>query len=165
MWRKRFAAPVWAAVLLVLGQWYAAPAWAWSQCLAIDGDTLYCEGQKIRLTNVYAAEMNEAGGAAAKRRMAALIASGRVTLLRHGHDKYGRILAEVFVDGRRIEQADIGPRAGRGTNDPNARKPYYVARKRAPRVQGESVYIPHRAKVRHRHRQTHTGQRAARHHH
>ncbi len=32
-----------------------------------------------------------------------------------GTDKYGRTLAEVYVDGRRIEQSDIGPRAGRGS--------------------------------------------------
>ena len=38
-----------------------------------------------------------------------------VVLVPHGTDKYGRTLAEVYVGGRRIEQADIGPRAGRGS--------------------------------------------------
>ena len=90
-----------------------APA-ALAGCLAIDGDTLVCDRKKIRLTNVYAAELNQAGGAAAKRRMQALIASGNVTWVSHGIDRYGRTLAEVYVNGRRIEQADIGPRAGRG---------------------------------------------------
>jgi micrococcal nuclease len=85
------------------------------RCLAIDGDTLVCDRQKIRLTNVYAAELDQAGGRAAKLRLRALIASGEVVLRPLGTDRYGRVLAEVYVNGRRIEQRDIGPRAGRGT--------------------------------------------------
>lgn len=88
---------------------------AGARCLAIDGDTLVCDHQKVRLTNVYAAELNEPGGRAAKERLRALISSGEVVLRPLGTDRYGRMLAEVFVNGRRIEQSDIGPRAGRGT--------------------------------------------------
>lgn len=84
------------------------------RCLAIDGDTLVCNRQKVRLTNVYAAELNQAGGAAAKRRLQSLVQGREVRLRAHGHDRYGRVLAEAFVDGRRIEQADVGPRAGNG---------------------------------------------------
>ena len=87
---------------------------AGERCIAIDGDTLVCNHQKVRLTNVYAAELNEAGGREAKRRLQMLIASGEVALRPFGQDRYGRTLAEVYVNGRRIEQADIGPRAGRG---------------------------------------------------
>ena len=90
------------------------PAFA-ERCLAIDGDTLVCNRQKVRLTNVYAAELNQAGGAAAKRKLQALVQGREVTLKPYAHDRYGRVLAEAFVDGRRIEQADIGPRAGRGS--------------------------------------------------
>ncbi|HWI37399.1 MAG TPA: thermonuclease family protein [Burkholderiales bacterium] len=93
----------------------ALPAFAGERCIAVDGDTLVCNHQKVRLTNVYAAELKETRGYAAKRRMQALIASGEVTLRPLGHDRYGRTLAEVYVNGRRIEQADIGPRAGRGS--------------------------------------------------
>ncbi|HEV8110431.1 MAG TPA: thermonuclease family protein, partial [Burkholderiales bacterium] len=88
--------------------------WA-ERCIAIDGDTLVCNRQKVRLTNVYAAEMNQPGGSAAKKKLQALVHNREVGLVPHGHDRYGRILAEVYVDGRRIEQADIGPRAGRGS--------------------------------------------------
>jgi len=88
---------------------------AGERCIAIDGDTLVCNHQKVRLTNVYAAELHEAGGRAAKHRLQMLIASGEVALRPLGQDRYGRTLAEVYVNGRRIEQADIGPRAGRGT--------------------------------------------------
>ena len=89
-------------------------AWA-ERCIAVDGDTLVCNHQKVRLTNVYAAEMNQPGGSAAKKKLQALVQSREVGLVTHGHDRYGRILAEVYVEGRRIEQADIGPRAGRGS--------------------------------------------------
>ena len=84
------------------------------RCLAIDGDTLVCNRQKVRLTNVYAAELNQAGGRAAKQRLRALVSSGEVVLRPVGTDRYGRVLAEVYVNGRRIEQSDVGPRAGRG---------------------------------------------------
>jgi len=89
-------------------------AWA-ERCIAVDGDTLVCNHQKVRLTNVYAAEMNQPGGGAAKKKLQALVQNREVGLVTHGHDRYGRILAEVYVDGRRIEQVDIGPRAGRGS--------------------------------------------------
>jgi hypothetical protein len=90
------------------------PAWA-ERCLAVDGDSLVCNRVKVRLTNVYAAELNQPGGSAAKRRLQALVQGREVALRPHGHDRYGRLLAEAFVDGRRIEQSDIGPRAGRGS--------------------------------------------------
>ncbi len=88
---------------------------AGARCLAIDGDTLVCDHRKVRLTNVYAAELNEPGGRAAKKRLRAMISSGDVVLRPLGTDRYGRMLAEVYVNGRRIEQSDIGPRAGRGS--------------------------------------------------
>jgi endonuclease YncB( thermonuclease family) len=74
-----------------------------------------CNRQKIRLTNIYAAELDQAGGSAAKRRLQALVQGREVALRPHGHDRYGRVLAEAFVNGRRIEQGDVGPRAGRGS--------------------------------------------------
>jgi nuclease-like protein len=92
----------------------AGRAWA-ERCIAVDGDTLVCNHQKVRLTNVYAAEMNQSGGSAAKKKLQALVQNREVALRTHGKDRYGRVLAEVFVDGRRIEQADIGPRGGRGS--------------------------------------------------
>lgn len=104
------------ATALFLGtELFIRPAAAAERCLAVDGDTLVCNRQKVRLNNVYAPELNESGGAAAKRRLQSLVRGGEVTLKPFGRDRYGRLLAEVFVDGRRIEQADVGPRAGRGS--------------------------------------------------
>lgn len=91
----------------------AIPAQAGERCLAIDGDTLVCQKRKVRLINIRAAELGQPGGGLAKRRLQALIRSGEVTLKAYGHDRYGRVLAEAYVNGRRIEQADIGPRGGR----------------------------------------------------
>ncbi len=102
-----------ALLRLALLYWPLAVV-AGERCLAIDGDTLVCNHRKVRLANVYAAELNQPGGYAAKRRLQVLISSGEVLLRPYGQDRYGRTLAEVYVNGRRIEQADIGPRAGRG---------------------------------------------------
>jgi endonuclease YncB( thermonuclease family) len=96
------------AALLVAGV-----ACAGERCIAIDGDTLVCNRQKIRLINVDAAELGHAGGVAAKRRLEALVRGRAVTLKTFGEDRYGRLLAEAYVEGRRIEQADIGPRRRR----------------------------------------------------
>jgi hypothetical protein len=92
----------------------ANAAWA-DRCIAVDGDTLVCNRQKVRLTNVYAPEMNQPGGSAAKKKLQARVQNREVALRTHGKDRYGRLLAEVFVDGRRVEQADVGPRGGRGS--------------------------------------------------
>jgi hypothetical protein len=102
-------------LLLGLCALFMAAASAGERCIAVDGDTLVCNRQKYRLTNVYAAELNEAGGAAAKRRLQSLVAGPYVEFKRLGHDRYGRVLAEAYIGGRRIEQSDIGPRAGRGS--------------------------------------------------
>jgi micrococcal nuclease len=91
----------------------AAPVWA-DRCIAIDGDTLVCNRQKVRLANVDAPELKAAGGREAKRRLQALVQGREVALKPHGQDRYGRLLAEAFVDGRRIEQHHIGQRTLRG---------------------------------------------------
>jgi endonuclease YncB( thermonuclease family) len=88
---------------------------ALARCVAVDGDSLVCEGKRIRLANVYAAELREPGGQAAKKKLQELIKNRDVVIVPRGTDKYKRTLAEVYVDGRRIEQVDIGPRAGRGS--------------------------------------------------
>ena len=119
-------------ILLVLSVWTSC-AFAGERCIAVDGDTLVCNRQKVRLTNVYAAELNEPGGHSAKRRLQTLVSSGDVSLRAFGHDRYGRTLAEVYVNGRRVEQADIGPRAGRGAQWRSDRHIWVVTRKPPPK--------------------------------
>lgn len=84
-----------------------------ARCRALDGDTLQCGAERVRLYRVYAAEMNQAGGAEARRKLQRQVAGREVRLRRHGVDRYGR----------RIRQADIDPRAGRGVNSGYASKP------------------------------------------
>lgn len=102
------------------------------RCIAVDGDTLVCNHKKIRLTNVYSPELNEPGGHAAKRRLNAIVKSGNVALRPHGQDRYGRTLAEVYVNGRRVEQADVGPRGGRGAKS-GADRHVFVRIRSAPK--------------------------------
>src|SRR5436305_14277640 len=109
--------------LCILLFFLIANAHAGERCLAIDGDTLVCNHEKVRLTNVYAAELNEPGGWAAKRRLQAMISGGELTMHRYGKDRYCRTLAEVYVYGRRIEQSDIVRRAGRGSQSHGDRHP------------------------------------------
>jgi endonuclease YncB( thermonuclease family) len=99
---------------------------ALAKCVAADGDSLVCDGRKVRIVNVYAAELKEPGGQAAKKRLQALIAGKNVVIVARGNDRYGRTLADVYVDGRQIQQSDIGPRGGRGSGV------RYQARKPAP---------------------------------
>lgn len=81
----------------------------------------------MRLYDVYAAELNQAGGRAAQRKLDALVRHRDVVLRRHGTDRYGRTLADVYVEGRKVVQADIGPRAGNGVRSG------YASRIGAPR--------------------------------
>jgi hypothetical protein len=126
--------PVHILMLFIAALALIAPSSATAaRCRALDGDTLLCDQRKIRLTNVYAAELNEAGGREARRRLQSLASSGDITWRSFGIDRYGRTLAEVYVDGRRIEQSDIGPRAGRGVHAGAAR---HHAAPRRPRAAG-----------------------------
>jgi endonuclease YncB( thermonuclease family) len=99
-----------------------SPALA-ERCRATDGDSLRCGGERVRLADVYAAELNQKGGRAAKRNLAALVDGRDVRLVRHGRDRYGRTLADVYVDGRRVVQSDIGPRSGNGARSGYATRP------------------------------------------
>ena len=121
-----------AAVLLFAILLLPVGASAGERCLAIDGDTLVCNHRKVRLTNVYAAELNESGGHAAKRRLQGLVSAGDVQIRAYGTDRYGRTLAEVYVNGRRIEQGDIGPRAGRGADGRGDRHHWVHPARRRP---------------------------------
>ena len=104
------AAPAVALALLLL----ASAAAQAERCRALDGDTLQCGPERVRLVDVYAAEWDEPGGKQARKNLQHLLGAGEVQLVRHGQDRYGRTLADVYVNGRKIVQSDIGPRAGRG---------------------------------------------------
>ena len=66
------------------------------------------------MRNVDAAELKDQGGQQAKENLQRKIDSGQVSIDRKAKDRYGRSVGEVYIDGKRVEQGDIGPRCGRG---------------------------------------------------
>ena len=105
------------AALAVLA-WPGTTMGARPLCYALDGDTLQCGDERVRLKNVYAAERDEFGGDIARERLQRRLDQGDVRIVRRGTDKYGRTLAEVYAGGRKITQRDIGRKAGRGLRPP-----------------------------------------------
>ncbi len=102
-----------AALYLLLAAALPLPAGA-SACRAVDGDTIVCAGETIRISNIDTPELGSharcAGeadlAARAKAFTAARLTTGRVELhrdARRPRDRYGRTLATVRIDG-----ADLG---------------------------------------------------------
>lgn len=88
-----------------------------------DGDTIRCDGERVRIANIDAPELPGSSRCSARSRqrlaasanppwcdyelgevssaaLRAFVASGRVAIERHGVDRYGRTLASVSVNGR-----------------------------------------------------------------
>lgn len=88
-----------------------------------DGDTMRCDGERIRLANIDAPELSGSSRCSAKSRqrlagsnnppwcdhalgarsrdaLRSFVAGGRVAIRRQGVDRYGRTLATVSVGGR-----------------------------------------------------------------
>lgn len=67
----------------------------------VDGDTLWWAGEKIRIADIDAPEMNgrcraeRALAIAARDRLVQLVNAGAVTVRRAGKDRYGRTLARL----------------------------------------------------------------------
>jgi endonuclease YncB( thermonuclease family) len=77
------------------------------QCTVIDGDTLRCGDERVRLIGIDAPELPghcrsgricaPGSGPASKAALARAMRGQRVRLQRHGFDRYGRTLAFAFV--------------------------------------------------------------------
>jgi endonuclease YncB( thermonuclease family) len=96
-----------AAVMVVL----ALPAWAGERCMAIDGGTLRCGSERVRIEDLRAPKLDEPGGEEARQRLQRLIRSGELTIERGNQDRYGRTRARVYVNGNRITQTDINAKS------------------------------------------------------
>jgi micrococcal nuclease len=99
-----------AVVLLI-----SAMALAGERCVAIDGDTLRCGRERVRIEGVYAPDLDQPDGQQARQRLQRRIQSGEVVIERRGRDKYGRTLGRLYVNGNRITQIDVSPKSARGT--------------------------------------------------
>jgi len=71
--------------------------WVISDPLVIDGDTIFTNGQKIRLHGIDAPEMGQDGGEAAKALLAHMLSGEQITIQKTGEDKYGRIVAKLHT--------------------------------------------------------------------
>ena len=80
-----------------------------SHCI-VDGDTLWLEGEKIRLLDIDTPEMQgrceyeNRLARQARARLVQLMNAGPYRIERDGTDRYGRTLARVSVNGRDVGQ-------------------------------------------------------------
>lgn len=84
--------------------------------IAVDGDTLNCGGERIRLIGIDAPEMPghcqegrecAPGDPLASRASLGVLARGKAEIERDGRDHYGRTLARVRVNGTELSCAQI----------------------------------------------------------
>ncbi len=80
---------------------------------AIDGDTLRYGADRIRIRGYNAPERSEPGGLEATLRLQQLLHEGTINIVPHGHDVYGRTLADVFVNGQNVADVMTGEGFGR----------------------------------------------------
>jgi endonuclease YncB( thermonuclease family) len=91
----------------------AGAASAGERCTAIDGGTLQCGRERVRVEGLRAPGLNEPGGQEARQRLQRRIQYGEVIIERKGRDKYGRTLGRAFVNGIRITQLEVSPQPNR----------------------------------------------------
>ena len=89
----------------------AGHAWGGERCSATDGDTLRCGRERVRIQGINAPELNEPGGQQARQRLQQRLQAGEIVIERRGRDKHGRTLGRLYVNGQRISQIDVAPKA------------------------------------------------------
>lgn len=83
------------------------------QVRTVDGDTIRYGTDRVRIRGYNAPELSEAGGREAALRLEHLMQEGTITIVPHGHDVYGRTLADVFVNGQNVAEVMTGEGLGR----------------------------------------------------
>jgi endonuclease YncB( thermonuclease family) len=91
----------------------AGAAAAGERCSAIDGDTLRCGRERVRIEGINAPELQAPGGKQARERLQQRLKGGEIVIERRGRDKYGRTLGRLYVNGNRITQIDVSPKRTR----------------------------------------------------
>ncbi len=71
-------------------------------CRAVDGDTLNCNGTRVRLRGVDTPEYGQSGYRRAGEELARRTRGQPVTVIPHHRDRYGRVVGDVVVGGRNI---------------------------------------------------------------
>ncbi|MGQ0810864.1 MAG: thermonuclease family protein [Nitrospiraceae bacterium] len=74
------------------------------QVHVIDGDTIRYGTERIRVRGFDAPELSASGGFEATQRLDQLLHEGQIRIVPHGHDTYGRIVADVYVNDRDVAE-------------------------------------------------------------
>lgn len=109
------------AAVVTIGLLAATPAMAIGKCgsgkrytCVVDGDTLWLQGEKIRLqgydtpettTNLCGGRKERRLGKRSTERLIELLNTGEATIQRNGKDRHQRTLATIWIDG--VDVADI----------------------------------------------------------
>lgn len=70
----------------------------------IDGDTFYWKGNRYRIQGVDTPELGQSNSYEAKDRLQQILRSGMIEVKEVAHDKYGRTVAEVTVNGQNVAE-------------------------------------------------------------
>ncbi|MBM4121310.1 MAG: hypothetical protein FJ249_01780 [Nitrospira sp.] len=70
----------------------------------IDGDTFAYGAERIRIQGIDVPELSESGGFEASQRLDLLLREGPVRIVPQALDRYGRTVAEVYVDDRNVAE-------------------------------------------------------------
>ncbi len=70
----------------------------------MDGDTFWYGGERIRIRGYDAPERSDPGGFAATQRLDLLLHEGQVSINPQTVDRYGRTVADVYVDHRNVAE-------------------------------------------------------------
>lgn len=106
-----WAVPATRCLVAVLISALPVLAWAGERCTAMDGATLQCGRERVRVEGISAPELKAPGGQQARQRLQQRLQAGEIVIERRGRDKYGRTLGRLYVGGKRITQSDLAPGA------------------------------------------------------
>jgi endonuclease YncB( thermonuclease family) len=76
---------------------------AW-QIRLIDGDTFAYGAERIRIRGIDTPEKSDSGGFEATQRLDLLLKDGPIVVVPEAVDKYGRVVADVYVNGRNVAE-------------------------------------------------------------
>jgi endonuclease YncB( thermonuclease family) len=100
-------------IITMLALGFGGAACAGERCSAVDGATLQCGRERVRVEGLRAPQVYEPGGHEARHRLQRRIQAGEIVIERKGRDKYGRTLGRLYVNGNRITQLDVNPGTAR----------------------------------------------------
>lgn len=70
----------------------------------IDGDTIIADGQRFRLAGIDSPELSEKKGDEARLFLFALLDEKRLSAAIEGSDHYGRLIADIYIDGLSVSE-------------------------------------------------------------